>query len=263
MYVLSRKVKASIERCLFDIFEGRFAEPTIKELLVDLRELAFQFPTGKGDEPKLDQAITDFVDVCNFVAHPNKDRGNIAKRIKTHAEKIADAIAKGGDEVASEILAVEHIIHGDTIVAGMLGFAFRYLSSFKKDIQRDSLLPAWERRNDIALCIISILQDATIRLKNEKWSAHLHVVSYEGYYRLYCSILGSRVDQDARARTGGTGHVVIGFPVIVTGALDIDGVLPKATGLLSILPDVTQLHPIVETYRRPDGSLHVRAIENS
>jgi hypothetical protein len=42
VYVLSRKMKASIERRLADIGDGVFTESTVKELMIDLRELARQ-----------------------------------------------------------------------------------------------------------------------------------------------------------------------------------------------------------------------------
>jgi hypothetical protein len=259
-YIFSRKIKLSIDRCLSDIYEDRFNEQTVKELLIDLRELAIVFRNMKGGEPKYDSAIAQFIEICDFIAHANRDRGVIENNIRSRIEKIAYALDHGGDEQLSEVTKVKDFINSDAIVGAMLAMAFNYLVSFKQNLSKDDLIPAWERKNDIALCIISLLQDATIKLENKGGRAFLHVVSYEGHYRLYCSVFGSRVDQDAKTRTGGTGQIIIGFPVIVTYSPDIDGVLPEIISNWESLQKNIKPPPIIETFRGSDTLLHVRLI---
>lgn len=264
MFVLSRKTKVSVERRIAEIMEGRFTESAVKELLIDLRELARQIPTGTPEAPpQFDKSFIHFIEICDFVAHSNRDRGVIETNVREHAERIAAALAGGGDQDWLTLTAVKQIIHADGVVAGMLGTAQLFLLSFNESLQRDYLIPAFERKDEIALCIISLLQDAIIRLKGNHGFASLHVQVYEGQYRLYCSILGSRMERDARQLTGGSGSVVFGFPVIDTGAKDLDGILSLRTRNSFMLPpgENIPLPSIVETYRETDGSLHVRVLD--
>ena len=258
-YVLSRKTKASIEHCLAQVVDGTFAESTIKELMVDLRELARKFPRD-GGQPKYDKAFAHFLEVCDFVVHANRDRGVIEKNVRAHVEGLADALAKGDSEKWAKVSSVRNVIHGDELVAGMLGMTYLSLSPHDANPDTRGLERAFGRKSDIALCIISILQDSIIELKDGSGHALLHMVSFDGRYRLYYQVLNSKVEQDARARTGGTGRLILGFPVVVTNAEDIDHILPQLSEASPMLDDPVP-PPVIETYRALDGVLHVRPLK--
>ena len=259
-HVGSRKIRASIERCLAELSEGQFGERTVKELLIDLRELGRKVAGERATAPG--RAVADFVEVCDFVAHGNRDRGHTARFIRDQAESLADAIARGQHEPLSEWGVVDPV-GGEQVVGAMLGVAWMYLRGFDPTPSQDTVNPLLEWQHEIALCMISLLQDSFIELESKKGIASLHVVSHEGFYRLYCRLYGSKINAEAQARMGGSGQVIVEFPVIITGAPDIDGVLPPTTSEWHELPAAPPDPPIIEAYRANDGRLHVRIIETA
>jgi hypothetical protein len=252
--VLSRKMRASIESCLDGICSDTFAEGAIRELMISLREFTRQIGAIEGDSVRV-APIKHFLEVCDFIGHSNRDRGVLEANIRVRSERIADALASGNALDWASSTVVEEALHSDSIVAGMLTTAWLFISTFDPNIDRSSVLCAWERKRDIALCLISLLQDSTIRLREKRGRAHLFVLSYEGNYRLYCRVFGSRAEEDGLARTGGRFAVAPGFPVIVTDAPDIDAVL-KAHGREDVVAE--SLPGVIETYRGSDLRLHVR-----
>jgi hypothetical protein len=265
MFVLSRKTRLSIQRCVDSLVCGTFSELTIKELMIDLRELARSAPNIGLDDPKFQHVFLEFVDVCDFIAHSNRTKGIFEAKIREQAERMADALASGDERRWQEVTAVPLVANMETIVSGLLGTAFLFLTSFDKALTSTYLEPAYRRRDEIALCIISLLQDSVIQLKDNCGVAVLHVLTHDGLFRLYCRIHGSRIETDARSRTQGTGRVVIGFPVLVTMAPDTDRILPSYTsGFTQEISDRTTSFtppPVIETYRDASGKLCVRLID--
>lgn len=273
VYVLSRKTKIAIARNLKSLIDRTFTEPTVKELLVDLREISKKIlepKEGTVRNEKMDQIFKDFVDICNCIAHPNRDiSGVLEKNIRSHVDKMATALRNNEEKIGlSEFSSVDKVISGDAIVCAMLASIFLYISKYDSTFNRDHLNSVFEDKEDISLCIISLLQDTTIRLKDHG-TAILHVMDYEGQYRLYCKVLRSTVDRDAKERTGGEGHIIVGFPVMLTNAKNIDNLkfydhngevfINKD---LSFLRDSEKISPLIETYRSDiDGKLHVKFID--
>lgn len=259
MYVVSRKTRLSVERRLAEIVDGAFSEPAVKDLMVDLRELARAFPQD-GGQPRFDRAITHFLEVCDFIAHGTRDRGVIERTVRARVEGLSDAYVRGDDAKWAQFSSAQDVISGDELAAGLLGMAFLVLSVGSPDLDRRPLQRAFERKRDIALCIISILQDSIVELKSGAGQALLHIVSFEGRYRLYCQVLGSTLEQQARLKTGGSGHLILAFPVVATEAEDIDHVLPQLSEESPLFDGPPGPPPVVETYRAPDGLLHVRLL---
>ena len=98
--------------------------------------------------------------------------------------------------------------------------AYLYPSSFDPKISIDVFLKIHSKLDEIGLCIASLLQDSVIRLKNDRGTAALLLLSHRGFYRLYCQVFNSRIHTDAITRTKGAGRIIIGFPVMVTGYPD-------------------------------------------
>ena len=258
MLSLSRKIKLSIERNLNSLIDKTYNETTIKELLIDLREIGNKIKSSAGkttdqSAEKYDQTFVDFIDICNCIAHSNRLRGVLEKNIRSHIEKIQNVLNEGGNVNYSEATAVERVISGDSIVAAMLGTIFLYLATYEKEFDQKMLAPVFEDKADISLCIISLLQDTAITLENQTGVSLLHVLAYEGKYRLYCRVLNSSIQREARERTGGTGSLILGFPVVVTNAEDIDN--------LQFNESSDQLPKIIETYRDKNGTLHTRFVD--
>jgi len=252
MFPLSRKIKIAIERNLKALVDKTYTESTIKELLIDLREIGKRIKHSSGEGPEMfDRAFSDFIDVCDCIAHSNRIKGVLEENIRRHVEKIAATLEEGGNRPFSDVSAVGRVLNGDAIVAAMLSTIFLYLSTYDKDFDRDQLLPVFEDKADISLCIISLLQDSTIALKQGHGHALLHVLDHEGQYRLYCQVLGSSIERDARARTGGTGRLILGFPAILTNARNIDGLCFNQSD---------EIPKLIETYRGDDGRLHARFV---
>lgn len=251
-YVLSRKVKLAIDRNLRALIAKTYTEVTVKELLIDLREVT-KYRNKNLDtppDPRFTQAFKDFTDVCDSAAHTNRDRGILEQNIRRYVRTLDAAFNEGGEKPVPQI---DRVASGDGIVAAMLATIFFYLDAFDKKFDRNQLTPVFEDKADIGLCIISLLQDTIITLDDDKGKAHLRVLDHEGKFRLYCSILDSPIDRSARARTGGSGHVMISFPVIETNARNIDNLSFDAQG---------QVPSLIETFRADDGCLHARILSN-
>jgi len=259
MLPLSRKIKLSIQRNLNSLIDKTFDEQTIKELLINLREIGNEIKSsaGKSTEPNadaFDKTFSEFIDICNCIAHSNRTRGgDLEKNIREHIEKIVSGLEEGGDRKLSDIMSVEQVISGDSIVAAMLASIYLYLSTYDKEFDTEKLEPVFEDKADISLCIISLLQDTAITLKKDNGIALLQILVHEGNYRLYCRALNNPIERGARERTGGKGKFVIGFPVVVTSA--------KCEDALSFEENTDELPRLVETYRDKKNKLHVKFVD--
>ncbi len=229
--------------------------------MIDLRELARSAPQIGLNDPKFRNVFMNFVDVCDFIAHTNRTKGLFESKIRKQSERMADALASGDQTRWDKVTNIPLVADMGSIVSGLLGTSFLCLCHFDKTLSPSFLEPAHRRTDEIALCIISLLQDSIIKLKDDCGEAILHVLVHEGYFRLYCRVHGSRIEADARRRTGGSGRVAIGFPVLVTQARDVDEVLPPYTPELGLLEEHFTLPPLIETYRNADGRLCVRVLE--
>lgn len=87
-------------------------------------------------------------------------------------------------------------------------------------------------------------------LKENNGCALLYGYEYEGVFRLYCWILGSSIERDAKQRTGGTGSLIFSFLVIATTAHNIDGLK---------FEDSYKMPNLIETYRDKKGNLHAKS----
>lgn len=251
-YPFSRKLFRSIYSNIERIKHGTFDERDIKELLIDLRELAkYVKQRLAGESNDFTKAILHFIDVCDFIAHANRDRGVVEQNVRAHA-KALNAIFPTATFEEFSALPVANVINADALVSALIGISYLGLSSEDKTISSDFFLPVAAHKNDVALCILSILQDSIIELDEDEGYAILHVMPFEGKYRLYCTIIGSRIERESRERTGGTGRFFMGFPVIVSDALCVDDI---SSG------DPVGIPQVVETFRDSENRLRVRVVK--
>jgi len=259
-YVLSRKSKYSIERGLRKIQDGTFTEREIKELMLDLRELARSNTSiGLKDAP-FSADLNEFADVADFLAHTNRTRGLFESRIREHAEGMADALQSGNEEYWSTANKVKSVSHANKVAQSLLITAYLYLSSFDSTVSIQKFLSAHKRINEIALCIASLMQDSIIRLKQDRGTATLLLLSHRGFYRVYCQVFNSKIHTDAIARSKGAGRIIIGFPVMVTNCVDNQNVVRTTSP--EIIFDARSYSPGIpyETFRGTNGELLLRPL---
>src|SRR3990167_5927671 len=132
MHVLSRKTKISVERSVTKIMNGTFTESTIKELIIDLRELARAAPNIGLDDPKFKENFSEFVEICDFIVHSNRNKGLFETRIRQQAERMADAFSSFDEGLWQQANKIRPAANIDRIVTGMLGAAFLVLLIFDK-----------------------------------------------------------------------------------------------------------------------------------
>lgn len=254
-YILSRKVLYSIRYGVECLKNGIFTEKDIKMLLVDLREMTKHFDlciTSTSDK-EFTKAIKNFFEVCNFVAHASRDRGIVENLVRDHALKLRANLDKTLEDFSE--IPVNAVLDADMIATSLIFVAFQAIRSSDHTLNQECFFPLiHEQRTEIALCILSLLQDATIKLKDDEGFGFLHLMQHNGFYRLYCRLLNSRIELDARKSTGGSGRFVLGFPVMLSSARCLD---------TSIFPEsiTTTLPPIYETYRDTAYNLQLRSIK--
>jgi hypothetical protein len=260
-YILSRKSKKSIERSLGKIESGNFTEREVKELMLDLRELARSHSSiGLKDAP-FSADLDEFADIADFLAHTNRTRGLFESRIREHAEGMADAISSNNEECWSAANKVKSVSNAINLAQSLLLTAYLYLSSFDRTVSVEKFHGAHRRLWDIGLCIASLMQDAVIRLKKESGTAALLLLSHRGFYRVYCQVHNSRIHTDAMARTHGTGRIVIGFPVMITGFADYQNVVRPTNPQFMFDPRSTWPGNAYETFRGVNGELLLRPLD--
>lgn len=260
MHVLSRKTKVNVERAIGKILSGTFTESTIKELMIDLRELSRDFPRIGLSDPMFIKSSIEFVEICDFLVHSNRNKGVFETKIREHAERMADALASGDELLWQGVSKVKPAGNIDQIITGMLSAAFLLLSSFDKSLNNDLLKRVYIKKTEISLCIISLLQDSIINLKGDRGHAILNILTFRGFFRLYCSIHDSRIHKEAKARTSGTGRLAIGFPVLVTDAIDSDHILPHSAPDFVMGSNIFKAPTVFETFRAPSGRLCLRPL---
>lgn len=250
-YTLSRKILHSVRDSIERLKSPYFDERDVKALLVDLRELAKYLKNRlPGETTPFTHMNTEFIDVCDFIAHASRDRGVVERNVRQHARLLYSKLETATVEEFTAV-PVEGVLNADALVTAMLGIAFLGLSSCDKSITAEFFSDIYKRKDEVALCILSLLQDLIIDLKEEEGFAFLHLMPHEGFYRLYCRVINSRIERESRARTGGSGRMSLNFPVAFSSAKCIDDLPDCATA---------ELPPIFETYRDEQMVLRVRAV---
>jgi hypothetical protein len=251
-FILSRKIKQSILEGIDVLRFGPFVERDVKALLIDLREIAkYMLKSLAAERNEFTAMLREFVDVCDFVAHASRDRGLVERTVRDHVKTLHASLTLSPEEFSQ--IPVTQVLNANKFVlalAGVSSFALGKLQDMRGEFDATELV---ERQSEIALCILSLLQDSFISLKEEEGFGVLQLMPHEGKYRLYCRVVNSKIEREARARTGGTGKLVLGFPVMVSTADCLDSTILSHGH--EVFPQ-----PILETFRGPTGILQVRIL---
>ena len=188
--------------------------------------------------------------------------------MRNHIEKIIAGL-DAGNKTWDDIGTIDKIINADSVVGALLSVINLFLLKTNITIERDQLMLIFEDKADIGLCIISLLQDTKVELENKQGSAIIHVRERDGKYKLYCNVFVSYIGKESSKQTGEAGHFIIGFPVIETSAINIDGLhfYEQDTEVnfaknWSLVKHRDEPPPLIETYRGQDRKLHVKFVED-
>lgn len=250
--VLPRKISRSILEGIEVLCSASFTEKDVKALLIDLREPA-KYLKGSLDTNDYTNHLNDFIEVCDFMAHASRDRGLIEKTVRNHVKNLHTKPNLTSDKFAK--LPIARVLNADDIVLALAvvsAFVLDRLDKQNQTIQKEIIE---ERRPDIGLCIMSLLQDSFICLKEGGYGV-LQLMPYEGKYRLYCQVHQSIIEREAKDRTGGKGKLILGAPVMISSAKCID------PAILSCDHEVFPFQ-IFETFRDKKLCLQVRAVEDA
>lgn len=271
---LSKTIFFNIESAIKSILDNTFTERDIKLLLVELRELcryhiieikkisAPMTLKNSMDENFL-KILEDFAEVCDFIFHNNRKRGIIEKNIRKYIDKLNDNIEANSTEPNPTI---ESFININSVIMCLLVMITIYLDKYnsKFDIKIIEKIIK-EKINDIALCIMSLLQDHVIKLDKESGLAVLEFYTYENKYRLYCRVFNSIIEQNTKKRVaGGKGQIQIGFPVVISQIETIDNTIESLDGIGMVYtpPEFGIIIPSpVETYRDSNNNLRFKKVQ--
>jgi hypothetical protein len=250
----SHKIKQSIEKNIIKIIEHTFEESEIKALIIDLRESAKYHLKDLSNADHIN-ATKQFLEIADFIAHTNRTRGTMEANIRCFAEQCLEALlAADGDQIMNHIIPpVANYLKGDMIALGLTINAQHFLEQFEECAINiaDIFKEAFKVKEEIALCVISILQGSFIELQKGHGSAVLNIVVHNGQYRLYCKLQNSKIEPSIFKTNK---LVEFNFPVIITNAPDIDNVLHQ-----NMSSDIVGY---LETYRDEAKVLHMRRHPN-
>lgn len=252
-FPLSRKIQHSIHDGIECLKHGAFTETDVKALLIDLRELAKYTRDRLASETNdFTQANREFIEVCDFVAHASRDRGIVEKLVRGHVRTLHSCLNLSPEEFAK--VPVSGVLNANKLVMSLAGIAFLGLSSSNRTLTHEYFSGLHTYQSEIALCILSLLQDAMIEIGGDEGFGMLQLIPHDGFYRVYCRVVNSKIEREARLRTGGTGRVVLGFPVMISAAKCLDASILSAD--LTVFPP-----PVFETYRNGESGLQPLRIE--
>jgi hypothetical protein len=247
-FLMSRKIRKSITDGINALRFEPFTERDVKALLIDLRELTKYVRSRLLSETNdFTDHFAEFIEICDFIAHASRNRGLVETIVRENIRAITASLGLTPSEFPN--ITFKRVLNANQFVGTLASVA-----SFAMGSLPDPLKELHERQSDIALCILSILQDSIITLKDSEGLGVLQLLPYEGKYHLYCQVHQSKIEQEAKARTCGTGKISFGFPIMISTAECAD-------------PDILACNhesfpaPIFETYRDQNSHLHLRIVE--
>jgi hypothetical protein len=231
--------KPSIIKNYKSLVNGTFTEDNIKELIIDLREQAKSIIRTYNNQYV--PFVGEFDEISDFYGHPFRDQGLLSKRINKYfsnlKEMFPNTIPRDYD---GSIL--EYMMDISFIINGLILTLIDYFESYGIYFSSEDILKIFKFKDDIALCIISLLQDYKIKLGNYKYHDHFMIVCIENKLHLDSMIILA----ETKTKTLHQFYL----PVIETNV--------KNTYNLEIKHELKELQ-IIETYRdKPNEPLKIR-----
>lgn len=246
----SVKVLESVRKNLLAWANNTFTESTVKELLIDVREHVrwLVARAAKEGTPLPDRHL--LLDICDFVAHPVKQQGEVVDNlIVKQLASVIEELRKGNlKPVSPESLT--------TAMGVLLAEGCNMLRRGGLDIFDQVAPKALEHQEGMMLCLLSLLQDAVIKMEYERKKprgsiagvstdrlfGRLIVHPADGYWAI------SALIHDAGDQAAGEQLKAIVMPVLVTPA-------PMPPHVLAQYAEGEFLQPPVWEMRRNGANL--------
>lgn len=231
----------------------RYTEKHIKELLIDLRLIANLSKKSFKSSP-FEEGVNEFIDFCNFIAHPIKDRGFIAKRILENIDLLKQSLINPKDIVQFENSKMYFDKLKTYPVSNYITYIFTMLFLvLQKDItQKELETVSKQESKDISLCLLSLLQNSIIELdKKDIEKSVLILNSNEDYLFLYSVIYSEKINIQLK-ESGFNPNADSSLFMLPTISSDISHIK---------VDQINREHPqFYETYRDAYGNLDIRLI---
>lgn len=231
----------------------RYTEKNIKELLIDLRFVATTSRKTFKSSP-FEEDLNEFIDFCNFIAHPIKDRGYIAKRITENINLLEESLIdpKGLIQFENGTPYFDKLktYSCSTYITYMLMLIFLVLQNKISQHELNNVLESESK--DISLCILSLLQNSVIELdKQDTEKAVLMLNSNGNYLCLYSIIYSDKINFRLK-ESGFNSNADSSFFLLPTVTSDISKI--KVNQISRERPQ------FYETYRDSNGKLNLELI---
>lgn len=252
-FVTSRKISRSIEEGIDLLCDGKFIERDVKLLLIDLREAAKylreQFRSTENDVGReFIKTLEEFIEICDFIAHASRHRGLVEEKVRAHVQYLRQTL----DEPPADSLESINVIpfNASRVVEAIILVSDSALGRVNIHRSKNRYAALRKHQSDIELCLLSLMQDNQIMLKDDAGYCVLQLQPWEGQYRLYGRVMTAKV-QD---QIGTKKMVVLRFPVMVSTATCNEPII------LGCNFDSVSF-PVFETFRDGKLGLQVRVLD--
>lgn len=243
-------------KSIFEIYNliktKQYTEKHIKDLLIDLRFIATSSKIYFKNS-KFEEGINEFIDFCNFIAHPVKDRGFIAKRIIENIDLLNQSLIN-----PTELQFENGNIYFDKLKTYSTGNYITYMFTFLflvlgEKIPEDELkLIHRKEEKDIALCILSLLQNSIIELDNKDIEkAVLILNSNDGYLYLFSIIYSDKINEKL---------IQSGYNPGADSSFFLLPAVGSNITHIKVHQEKREFPQFYETYREPNNQLNIRLI---
>jgi len=179
-FVLTTKLIDTLSSNVQCLLEGIYTEKQVKEILMDMREFISFIQSYKNSALKAQQkpsegndydGYRDLLDICDLLAHPNKNSKQIVCNLQKHIDYLKQNIDDiNSNESIPQVVVIDGIKYRNStgyetskLVKNLLRaiqFLFSFTDNPLKDEQYDQLIR--EQLWNISLCMISIFQGVVL-----------------------------------------------------------------------------------------------------
>lgn len=197
MFIHSITLQNSIYKNFVTLCSGDFRISHIKELFIDVRELANHIKTNSGVESapfkaELHNYCRSVIEVANFIAHSNRDSGLIERIARRHVREISRNLENNNlnfqpNFEENNSFDLNHAALGLVVV---ITAAFPdFISTIKEEVSKYAL-----QRERVIFSIMEIMQGCTVKLENDEGIGALRIFKnpMNEELDLYCLIYDTK-----------------------------------------------------------------------
>lgn len=247
------KTYKSILENYYILQNKQYTEKHIKELLIDLRFIANQTKNIFKKSP-FEKDMSEFIDFCNFIAHPIKDRGYMAKRINQNITLLQQSLIKPERLITIENgdLYFDQLKSYSVINYVTYMFSLIYLVLIE-DIEQEELQKVHTSEvNDVSLCMLSLLQTSILELDNKDVDKSVLILNSNKTSLFLYSIVFSEKINTQLVQSGFNSQADSSLFLMPVVSSNINHIEVKQTKRNELL--------FFETYRNDKGHLSIKLI---